>query len=346
MNEPEIRGTRFLWEAAGCPPPYASNGALIPPRDLRADAERERRRLRRELETANTPNVESLQRALAAVEDEPRCASCGASASYRLEDAISDNFTTVKNASRAWPFGGSALCAACVWCARTVALRCAMFFARRADEHGTGGFWFISMRPIPGMPSTRGDPLAALLNPPPPPFVACLPLYGIDHGGEANAHRAVWPWAGGYSPLAEVWNDGRGRRTWIPLNPLVKLQSKHTALYATVSYSATRYRLQVDDTGDITVDVPLWRALRLHVEGLLATMRAQGVGAIDAREALLSLRPPSRYKVSPSEWERVVTPMRPHHGGLWWPLFVSLLRMPELPPRAPHGAAVHHRSHP
>lgn len=140
----------FLWRAAGCPEPVDADGHLIRKRNMQG----------------------------------ARCAATGLPAEYRLDDAVSDSFTTMKNAGRAWPFGGFALSAAAVWCARTLALRCSMFFARES------GIWFEAMRPLPGVTHRRRmDALATILNPPEPPFVAGLPLYGIDHGGEANIER-------------------------------------------------------------------------------------------------------------------------------------------------------------
>jgi hypothetical protein len=345
MSTP-TRGTRFVWMAAGCPTPVTTDGAPILPRDLRADAERERRKLDRAIAEARGRGgrTEKLDLALAAVVDAPVCAACGEAASYRLDDAISDNFTTVKNASRAWPFPSKAVCTGCLWAARTVALRCALWFARLQDEHGPGGVWFVSLRPVPGWPSPKPDALSALLAPPPPPFVAGLPLYGVDHGGEANAHRAIWPWTEGESvghphPRVITPDPPRPGRLFLPADPLIKLQSKHTALYAEVSHSAERYRLQVDDAGDVTVDVPLWRALRQMCEELLLEMRGQGVGAQDAKAALTTLRPPFGFSIGTADWRARVRPLHPHTDAAWWPLFVNLLPMPALVKRERGAAA-------
>ena len=279
-----MRATQFIWQAAGCPLPVDTTGAPIHPPDLGRT--------------------------------HPHCASCGESASYRLDQAISDSFTTVQNNNRAWPYGGNHVCAACTWCTRTLALRCALWFARVSDEHGTGGFCFVPCRPIPGHPETRPDPLTSLLNPPPAPFVACLPLYGIDHGGEANAHRAVW------------WNtDGS---LYLPADPLTRLQSKHVALFAQVSMSRERYRLQVDDCNDITVDVELWTSLRRHCDRLLLLLRSSGVGANESREALVTLQPPLGFKHCPATWRASTELLKPYHSAAWWKLFVQLLLMPEL----------------
>jgi len=364
-----VRGARFLWLAAGSPTPVETDGSPIRTRDLPAGTV---------------------------------CASCGEPASYSLKDAISDSFTTVKNASRAWAFGGTGICAACLWCCKAIALRCGLSFARVADDHGPGGIWFVPMRPIPGwvpfplaggMLTTRPDPLAALLTPPPAPFVACLPLYGVDHGGEANAERALL----GAMPREESWEavrfyvnaettkllpyapgadaKARGKAVaqalaeraapWLPADrtpqweaflaitshyvltpwwrmatdPLIKLQSKHTALYARVSNSRMRYHLQVDDASDVMVDVPIWRAMREVCESLLVDMRAGGVGATDARTALLTLRQPPRAPLALlASWGSRVEPMRPYASASWWRLFTDLLPIPALT-KTPKGPA-------
>lgn len=156
--------------------PHETDGIPIPPRDLLAEAERERRRLRAEGASAEK---------LAEVEDRPLCAACASPAQYRFRDAISDKFTTVHNASRSWTFGGKFLCAGCVWCCKTLALRCSSFFATEAGYH------FFGTHAVKGFPSTARSALDALLNPPDPPFVACYPLAGIDHGGEDMLERTL-----------------------------------------------------------------------------------------------------------------------------------------------------------
>jgi len=340
MHEPSVsyprRATRFLWDAAGRPPPYTTDGALIAPRDMAVEAQKARARLGKKRLAAEARGdlgeIERLELQIAQTVDNPRCASCGEPASYLVDDAISDSFTTMRNASRAWAYGGSAVCAGCVWCCRSLALRCCLWFARIADERGRGGIWFVPMRPIPGCPSTRPDVFDALLNPPPPPFVAGLPLFGVDHGGEQNAHRAVWPWKG-ETPDPSV-RDG----LYVPSNALVKLQSKHTALYAEVSTSRVQYRLQVDDALEVTVDVPLWRRLRAAATDLIADLRAGGVGAQSIRGALTHLEAPMRAPralIAPAAWRHRTKPFRPHAGSTWWGLFVQLLPIPDLPTKDP-----------
>ncbi len=237
------------------------------------------------------------------------CAACGAPGAYTLDDMISENFTTVKNDGRAWPHGGTDVCAACVFAARTLALRCSGWFATPA------GVCFYPTWPAEdGAP--RPDVLAQLLDPPAPPFVAAYPAAGVAHGGDRHRHRCWWPGR----PMAP--------------DPLIRLQSKHVAMYARVATSRERYPLQVDDLHDVVVDVPLWRRLRAACDALLADLRRGGVGARECSAALVSLRPPGRAPLEVlAAWRDRVAPLAPHHGAPWWSFFVDWLIIPPLPGR-------------
>lgn len=338
--------TRFLWRAAGCPVPTTTDGAPIPPQMVPVGA---------------------------------RCASCGGYATHDLSDAISDKFTTVANDSRAWPHGGRWLCAGCVWCARSLALRCCPFFATAA------GFWFQGTWAFRGIPSSRPDALAWLLAPPAPPFVACFPLAGIEHGGEEALERTMlappqdetvrgridriraeadealflllasrpdavkpedakrramrglvtgvepWPSAVDWPAWQALGASHRSAPWWrFAVWPLIKLQSKHVALYAKVSTSRDRYWLQVDDAGGFLLDVEIWSRCREVAEKLLLELRGAGVGAREALAALSTLQMPLGAGMSGPGWREAVRPLRAHHEAVWWPLFVSLLPMPEL----------------
>lgn len=285
-----VRAISFVWQAASSPPPIETTGAPIVAR--------------------GEPGT---------------CAHCGEPGAFLIEQAISDKFTTVRNASILWPFGGDRLCAGCVWCFKSLYCRSAMCFARLADERGAGGIWPVSLRPIAKpsdwpsarpWPYTKPDALSVLLSPPPAPFVAWLPLYGVDHGGEANAHRTFCP-------------DGRGG-VYYPADPLWKLQTKHTVPFARVSLDSRRYDLAVDDQ-NVTVDVALWRELRGACEALLVDLRAGGVGAQDAKGALCTLALPAGAPLAlRPTWARRVAPLRPHAGARWWTIFVEMLAMPAL----------------
>lgn len=289
-----MRATTFVWKAAGEPPPIETDGSPIFPR-------------------AKGP---------------ASCAHCGATgARFLLRQAISDTFTTVRNASVLWPHGGEQLCAGCTWVFKSLLVRCGLMFARRADEHGPAGLLPVPIRPLPRpatwpaarpWPFGRPDALSVLLAPPPVPFVAWLPLYGIDHGGEAHIHRTFGP-------------DGRGG-IYHPADPLWKLQTKHTLPFASISTDRRRYELAVDDW-PITVDVELWGRVRALCEALLTEMRSGGVGAEDARLALRTLEAPRGAPLAlaaPRVWRERVAPLRPHVGARWFEIFVGLLRMPGL----------------
>ncbi len=285
-----MNATTIIWRALGCPLPTENDGTPIAPRKHAAGVV---------------------------------CAHCGdPEPAYDMSDAISDSFTTVRNASRAWPFGGRALCAACVVACKSLALKAGLFFARE------DGVWFVPSMPIPNdslqamlgtkAPNrTRPDVLAALLNPPPAPFVACYPRYGVEHGTEANASRILTPG----QPL--------------PPNRLVKCQAKHTAIYAEVSTSRERYHLQIDDAGECCVNVPLWSRLRVLADALVAELRTAGCGAEDIRAALTALTPPPRCPLAlVARWHERTQPLSVANRASWWPLFVSLLLIPELEKRS------------
>lgn len=274
-----MKATHLIWRGAGSPAPCDAAGVLI---EAKGDG--------------------SL------------CAACGEPGRYRVDDAISDNFTTVKNSSRAWSHGGSSACAACVFCCRTLRLKTMSWFATESV------IYFVHRRGL------WDNLLDSLLSPPPPPFVAGYPLTGISKGGQSHGHRAWWP---GLTMDPE---------------PLIRLQSKHVALYARVATSRERYPLQVDDQHDVVVDVPLWTRMRGLCAELIAELRSAGVGATDIRGSLVSLRPPSRCPMTMlPTWRSRVLPFVPHHGGTWWPLFVDLLKMPELPPKEPAHATTRER---
>lgn len=335
-----MRATRFLWEAAGRPWPTETDGT-----PLKA-----------------TPMLTTSG----------RCAACGERPLFLMCQAISDSFTTLRNDGRAWPYGGYDICEACTWACRTLALRCQPFFAHRRE------FWILRSRP--NMPGERGGLLTGLLQPPTPPFVACYPRFGIEHGGEENADRTLLSYDG---IDRELWAELRALATpaieelersapahvkpihvkreaalgvvtlkppwpsnvdWIRLErafhpyryeawfracvwPLTRLQSKHCALYARIATSSEVYPLQIDDTGDIMVDVALWKRLRPMAEELLGDLIQAHVRRRDALAALEHLAPPSTLWDTRllAQWTRRVDPFRPHAHALWWSTFVRLL---------------------
>jgi hypothetical protein len=243
------------------------------------------------------------------------CAACGAPAHWKLSDAISDPYSTVSNNRRAWAHGGDRICAACLFVARSIPLRASLWFAAPGR-----GVYFVPTRPLPGLggadsPWRRPDPLAQLLCPPEPPFVAGWGWMGIDKGGESHIARAWWP--GAVCPRDAT--------------PLSKLQAKHVGVYARIAHDARCYPLQVDDAEPIFVDVARWSRLRTQVEELATDLRAAGVGANDLREALTTGRPPPRTPLRMlAEWPRRSAFFAAHAGAPWWRLFVDIFPIPEL----------------
>lgn len=266
-----MRATRIIWAGAGRPDPVEYDGAPVPRRT----------------------------KGLA-----PSCSMCGdGDPGWLYGDAFSDNFRTLTATDRMFPHAldghPTSLCAACVWCAKTLALRCACFFARE------DGVWWASRR----------DLLSHLLSPPEPPFVAGAPLYGADHGGEQHLWRCQWP--------GRVLPEG--------VDILARLQAKHCAVYAEVAYSRERYPLQIDDTMSVTVDVPLWRALSEHMTALATALRSGGVGYTETRAALATLRPPSRAPIAVHrDWRALTAPLTRYARAPWWSTLADILPMPDL----------------
>lgn len=236
------------------------------------------------------------------------CAMCGEPGPrWTSDDAFSDPYRPLAHRSLLYPHvevgRPVSLCAACTWCSRALRLRCAASFSR------VDGVWFVSRR----------DLLAALLDPPEPPFVACVPLYGADHGGEANGWRALWH---GEPKLPEGHDV------------LDRLQAKPVAVYAEIAYSRERYPLQWDDHTRVMVDVRLWRELAARLEVIAAALRSASVGVTDTREAITKLRCPMRAPVSVhGRWPAMIRGLETHARAPWWPLLADLLPLPDAPPK-------------
>lgn len=236
-----------LWVAAGSPAPLESDGTAIQPR-------------------LAAPGV---------------CAVTGGPALYLYDQGFSANFTLPRNVALAVRHGHDSsvrakrcsnaqkcLSAAAVWTAKTLALRCATWVLA-PDADGADRIEFHPSYRIPKDPAKaatwrsawgKADPAAWLewlLRPRPVGTVAAMPKYGIEHGGEQNFHRTIWP-------------DRR------PPDPLVKLQSKHAAIYAQPSTCAGVLALQVDSDTVIRVDTARWRVAHAHVLALV--VRLQGLG--------------------------------------------------------------------
>lgn len=266
-DEVHVNETQLIWKACGSPAPFGCEGEPIP--------------------KAKRIGI--------------TCARCGASdPAYSVDELISSNFVPTRNKNRISGFGGSSYCAACVFCARALRLRCISWFA------SDSGMQYWRTRPeVPGGP--RPDALATLLNPPEPPFVCGIPLYGISHGGENNWQRAWWPGAA---------ND----------DVLVRLQSKHVALYSRLALSRDRYPVQVDDSTDFILDRDLWLRLR---DAANVTMRAiidEGVPPYPAKKSLVDLViPHSTGAPFAARWQQLTASLRPYIQTIWWDLFCEFI---------------------
>ena len=245
-----------LWVAAGSPAPIECDGTAIAPR-------------------AMAPGV---------------CAVTGGPGEYLYEQAFSANFTLPRNASTAFRHGhGSTaqsrrtakpqkcLSAAAVWSSKAIVLRCATWILEPAED-GDRLTFHPSYR-VPKDPekaatwrSAWGDAdpsrwLSWLLQPRPVGTVAAIPKYGIEHGGEQNFHRTYRP---GH----------------VPPDPLLKLQSKHVAVYAQPSTRAGVPALQVDSDVVIEVDTARWRPAHALALALARRLRELDVPAPAVSRAL------------------------------------------------------------
>lgn len=242
-----------MWRSAGEPMPTDANGFIEPRK--------------------NTGTV-------CAVTGEP-------SPEYAFDDALSTNFVTPRFHQIAFPFaaesrialsGGRevpALSRAACWAIRSLAFRSATWvfdgenieFAPMAP-FATGERQKIEpekMRAAFGGRSSI-DYLGWLLRPRPVGTVAALPLYGIDHGGEQNFHRLLWP-------------------SGCTVDPLVKLQSKHTVMHVRPTTEAGVLRLQVDDGLCIALDVETWD----RVAGEAGELLTEVLGMLPEKSRLLGV---------------------------------------------------------
>lgn len=272
-----IESTRLIWLAAGEPEPCDTQGRVIEPA-RRGEV---------------TP-----------------CGRCGdPEGHYTVRQLISSNFVPVRNANRIQAYGGVRYCAACIFSARTLRLRCVSWFA------SVDGIQFWSTRqPKDGDPI---DPLLTLLTPPDPPFVVGIPAYGIQHGGEGvqeahgipNWQRSWWP--------GEEMHD----------TPLIRLQAKHVALYSRTAYSRDRYPVQVDDDTDFLLDREVWLRVRDDAYRLMRVLVDGGVPVWRAKRALQDLVLPDRVSLAAARcWPKLTRPLEPYASAVWWPTFCWLIK--------------------
>lgn len=267
MHTPDFsRATRLIWTAVGCPPPTDGEGRLLP-----AD-----------LDTPET------------------CSMCGSpDGRWAYRSLFSENYWPTRTLGQLKPYGTNAFCAACVFCARSLALRCESFCAR------PDGLRFVPKREL----------LALLLDPPEPPFVIAVPLYGISHGSEAHRARAYWPGAPP-PPPGEVY--------------LPRYQAKHTAVYAHVATSRARFVLQVDDNRSIVLDVALWRTLAERLRVIAEELIRAGLFVTATRTAMRTLVAPTRAPIHLlARWFELTKGLKQYAYAEWWPVLCDLITLPD-----------------
>src|SRR5690606_10265482 len=120
------------------------------------------------------------------------------------------------------------------------------------------------------------------------------------------------------------------RRSSDLANPLIKLQSKHVALYARLGTSRDRYPVQVDDQHEFMLDRDMWLRARDDASALMRALANAGVKPYPARLSVKFLQLPSRPDPAlAASWPKLTAPLRPHVDATWWPLFCELLLSPE-----------------
>jgi hypothetical protein len=248
------------------------------------------------------PAGEALQES-----DIGECAYCSGRAVLRVQDCLSSNFVIAKRLR----LGAGGLCRACGFCLRDLRLRCAPWIATPTEVRFCRDRWGI---------------LSFLLNPPPPPFVAGVPWFGIQKGDMGNLDFCrVW------HPDREVQQlspEKRGEDGSILREAQVmpKLQSKHTAIFAHTAIQREAYPLAIDDGAPVTVDMALWIALAGHVTEALRWLPVP---------CLEEWRPPmatsAKWRDGVIGWDRLTRPLEPYRHASWWKFFLAIVPRPVRP---------------
>lgn len=279
----------LLWQAVGSPTPVETDGQAIRPR-----------------------------------QGATHCAMTGLPAQYAWADAFSINFIPVSASNTLTPYrDGSrvkvgrgeqiALSAAAVWAAKTLALRCAPW----AYEGGA-----IEFFPSRRYPAERREELTAFyrVEDPPdtltwilrdrvPPAIIGLPLTGIAHGGEGCLPRCAWP-------------------TWPRhANPLIKLQSQQTAIYAQASSHHEQAIVQIDNVMSLHLDLPAWREAYAAARLALTEAAADGCSGGSVRTALAAGMVPAHASIRlAARWPEITAPLRKFLTHPFFPIFTDMLR--------------------
>jgi hypothetical protein len=107
---------------------------------------------------------------------------------------------------------------------------------------------------------------------------------------------------------------------------LIKLQSKHVAIYSRVAFSRDRYPVQVDDALDFLLDRDTWLRARDDANAIMRALIDDGVEPYPAKKSLERLVLPYGASVATAaHWTRLTDPLRIHHRANWWRLFCELI---------------------
>jgi len=254
LSRSDIHPVERLWRAAGKPPPIEVDGTSITPR----------------------------------AEESGICAVTGSPGSYLYDQGFSANFLPPRSSGIAFRFSADStartkrsrtpqkcLSPAAVWVAKTILLRGATWVQ---EPGGEVEFWPYFRQPKEPERAAlwaefwgKREPsrwLDWLLKPRPAGTIAAMPMYGIEHGGEANAARCFWP--------------GRPR----PKAPLIKLQAKHVAFYVQPSMATGQLVLNIDGDASVLIDCAAWRRAQALITTTLR--KFDGLPAPVIRRGLLA----------------------------------------------------------
>lgn len=293
MTAADLHPVERLWRAAGKPSPIEVDGTPITPRGIESGV----------------------------------CAVTGSPGSYLYEQGFSANFLPPRAAgvafrfaatstvrSKAWAQPQKCLSPAAVWAAKTVLLRAATWIQ---EPDGEVEFWPYYRCPKDEARAAlwrefwgARDPskwLEWLLRPRPAGTIAGMPLYGIDHGGEANAARCFWP--------------GRPR----PADPLIKLQAKHVAPYVQPSTATGRLALYVD--GEQVHDIACATWLRAAATIAKAVRHIDLPGPVIRRGLAARAFEPTTQAVFHTHLIRLLAQLGDLPSHPFWPTFVGALHV-------------------
>jgi hypothetical protein len=115
-----------------------------------------------------------------------------------------------------------------------------------------------------------------------------------------------------------------------PADVLIKLQSKHVAIYARTAFSRDRYPVQVDDSSEFVLDRDLWLRLRDRADELTRVLVEDGVPPYPAKLTLQSFQLPKRVSAPvAAAWPRLTAELKQHARATWWRIFCEFYPTPQ-----------------